>query len=75
MTVLYSKSFWGLPLALRVYGSAVPRTLPAALVTCAYTLLLSLLARPAVSAAWGHPFAYNAFAIIVAFFLVFRCGA
>ncbi len=70
--IIYSKSLWALPLLLRWYGSALPRALPAALISGAFAAVLSAVAQQELQEAWLHPYPYNAFAVIVSFILVFR---
>ena len=40
--IIYSKSYWSVALLSRMYGSALPRTLPAAVLAALLTVLLLL---------------------------------
>ncbi|GMH38627.1 hypothetical protein BSKO_06511 [Bryopsis sp. KO-2023] len=82
--ITYNKSYWGLPLLLRVYGSAFPRTWPFAVLSGFMTLVLewtvaqdetedgTMNRRSQAREWWGHPYPYQTFAFIVGFILVFR---
>lgn len=70
--IIYSKTAWGLPLLSRWYGSALPRTLPVALVTATYAFLLSYLWAEPARQWWLHPYAYSPFSLVLSFILVFR---
>ncbi len=70
--IIYSKSYWSVGLLSRMYGSALPRTLPAALLAGLLTLLLLLTGAERVRGWWVHPFPYQVFSSIVAFIIVFR---
>jgi hypothetical protein len=65
------QTLWGLPLLSRIYGSALPRALTPALVAGLITLGLTFVSEP-VRSLWAHPFAYNAFVLLVSFVLTFR---
>lgn len=65
------QTLWGLPLLTRAYGSALPRSLAPALISGLITGGLALLGDK-VSHLWSHPFAYNAFVLLVSFALTFR---
>jgi predicted membrane chloride channel (bestrophin family) len=69
--IIYDKSFWGLGLLSRLYGSAIPRTLPAGLLSALLTTLL-LFFRESTTSWWVHPFPYNIFSFVVGFIIVFR---
>lgn len=38
--ILYSKEYYGLGLLKRVYGSAIPRALPAAIISMIWTIII-----------------------------------
>lgn len=65
------QTLWGLPLLSRIYGSALPRALAPALVAGFITLGLTFVSNE-VSSLWLHPYAYNAFVLLVSFVLTFR---
>jgi hypothetical protein len=70
--IIYDKSFLGLAVLTRIYGSAFPRVLPVAVFTVLFTTLLGCLEHTTLRAYWIHPFPYQAFSFIVGFILVFR---
>lgn len=65
------QTLWGLPLLTRIYGSALPRALAPAVVSGLITFGLTYV-NEEVRAWWAHPFAYNAFVLLVSFVLTFR---
>lgn len=72
--IIYDKSFWGVILLGRVYGSAFPRTLPAAIFTALFTWVLSYFRQPTVSSWWAHPYPHQTIFFVVGFIIVFRCN-
>lgn len=73
--IIYDKSFWGVALLLRLYGSAFPRSLPAGLLSIVFTTLLIVFVKEdQLRTWWVHPFPYQVFSSIVGFILVFRCN-
>ncbi|CAD7698439.1 unnamed protein product [Ostreobium quekettii] len=76
--ILYSKAFWGYQELLRFYGSAIPRSLPAAFLSAVVTLLFELLSgdQEEMKLWFGKikpfPYPFQVFAFVVGFMLVFR---
>ncbi len=73
--ITYTKRGWGLGLLFRTYGSAIPRSCPAALASTALAVYLSWYRNEWVRSIWLSPFPYQMFGTIVGFIVVFRCGA
>jgi hypothetical protein len=71
--IVYDKVLWGHPLLFRLYGSALPRVMPVAILAALYCGLLSYYLSDHLAQLWTNPYAYNAFAFGVGFILVFRC--
>lgn len=77
---MYDKRHWGLPLLFRLYGSALPRCFPFALISGTLTLILELTVGKAANFEdeseartwWKHPYPFQTYAFIVGFMLVFR---
>lgn len=70
--IIYDKSLWGIGLLARIYGSAFPRTLPAAFITILFSLLLIFFEADYVESWWKHPYPYGTFSFAVGFIIVFR---
>ena len=70
--ITYNKIGWGLPLLLRMYGSAFPRSFPAAAISAGVTVLFYLTIQDADERWWGPPYPYQIFAYIVGFIVIFR---
>mmetsp|Transcript_6724 Transcript_6724/g.23459 ORF Transcript_6724/g.23459 Transcript_6724/m.23459 type:complete len:254 (-) Transcript_6724:50-811(-) len=70
--IIYSKRLWGLPLAIRVQGSAFPRSFVFALMSGLAAAAFHHWARESIQDAWEHPYPFAAFASVVGFILVFR---
>ena len=69
--LLSCQTLWGIPLLTRIYGSALPRAIAPALVAGFIALGLTFVSEE-VRTWWFHPFAYNAFVLLVSFVLTFR---
>lgn len=54
MAVIYSKGWGGLHLLLRAYGSAIPRTLLASILSTALAALLFYIPGIGYFQGWGH---------------------
>ncbi|KAL4435251.1 hypothetical protein ABPG77_001933 [Micractinium sp. CCAP 211/92] len=73
MAVIYSKGWGGLHLLLRAYGSAIPRTLLASILSTALAAFLFYIpGKNYFQGLWRHPYPYQLFAFLVGFILVFR---
>ncbi|KAL4436630.1 hypothetical protein ABPG75_003769 [Micractinium tetrahymenae] len=73
MAVIYSKAWGGLHLLLRAYGSAIPRTLLASILSTALAALLFYVpGKDYFQGVWRHPYPYQLFAFLAGFILVFR---
>lgn len=73
--IKYSKKYYGLALLFQLFGSAVPRALPFALVAGALAFVLKICIGDYLEANWKHPFPYQAVAFVVGFLVSFRCAA
>ena len=69
--IVYNKDWWGLPLLCRLYGSAMTRTLPFAIISMLGTIWIQLDTTDYFPG-WRHPYPYTLFAFIVGFAVVFR---
>lgn len=82
--IRYPKVYWGLLTLTYWYGSAIPRALPfsvaAAIMAACLEEFTSLGAKNAETddddqrKFFLHPYPFQAFAFIVGFMIVFRCG-
>ncbi|XRB20716.1 bestrophin [Pseudoscourfieldia marina] len=70
--IVYNKDWWGLPLLCRLYGSAMTRTLPFAIISMLGTIWIQLDPNQDYFPGWRHPYPYTLFAFIVGFAVVFR---
>lgn len=70
--IIYTKRDWTFKLLFRCYGSAIPRSIPIALLTSAITLCLLRYLGEGLRTTWRNPFAYSVFASTVGFIVVFR---
>lgn len=72
----YHKTLWGLPSLLRWKGSAFPRALPFTLVAVFLNAILHF-GMPKyfrdLTDNWDSAYPFQAFAVFVAFGVVFRC--
>lgn len=86
--ITYSKDYWGYGSVTRLYGSAIPRSLPAAVLSTAIALLFEFFGEQGTMNEWFSrfddeisgparnptPYPFQVFAFVVGFMLVFRYG-
>ncbi len=70
--ITYTKTGWVVGLLFRLYGSAIPRSIPVAAACAAGTLYLHFYWGPYLRDTWRHPFPFQIFGTIVGFIVVFR---
>lgn len=70
--ITYNKTACGLHLLLRLYGSAIPRTLIFSAVSTGIAAILYATKQIDIYDDWRHPYPFQGFAGIVGFIIVFR---
>ena len=65
--ITYNKTAWGLHLLLRLYGSAIPKTLIFAAAGAGIAAALYVRKQSGVYNDWRDPYPFQAFAFIVVF--------
>jgi len=70
----YPKRYWGLPLALRWFGSPFPRTIPFVALSVGLTTALQLAGewKRTIVDAFGHPYPFQVYAFVIGFLVVLR---
>jgi len=69
----YSKQWWGVHLLFRIYGSALPRTLPFVLLSGSLSVFFFYIPSKSYwTSLFLHPYPYQLLAFIIGFILVFR---
>ena len=72
--ITYNKIAWGLPLICRMYGSAIPRSLPPAAISAGITAVFYVTIDAKDYEWWRHPYPFQIFSFVVGFVVVFRWG-
>jgi predicted membrane chloride channel (bestrophin family) len=69
----YSKQWWGVGEVFVMYGSALPRSAPVALLSAGIAALARGLVGESIKRHFKDNYPFQAFAIVLGFLLVFRC--
>ncbi|KAK9789401.1 hypothetical protein WJX73_006004 [Symbiochloris irregularis] len=70
--ITYNKIAWGLPLLCRLYGSALPRSVPPALLSAGVTAAFFVCIGDDDKGWWRHPYPFQLFGYMVGFIVIFR---
>jgi len=70
--ITYTKTGWTIGLLLRLYGSAIPRSIPVAAISAGGTMYLHFFWGDYLRMVWRNPFPFQIFGTIVGFIVVFR---